>query len=800
MPDYFVDGARGSDTASGTSEATAWKSLANSTRLKPGDTLTALPGTITGTFAPPSGTAAAPITLRAKEPGTVTVDGSVRIDGLGWTRIAKGFQTPFSRLAFNVFQRTFESDGKRANFNNRDFNQYGSNPRLDLHGTPAEFKWAGGSLRLNAIPSTPQAEPLFAAITEVAINLNGRSHVNVEGIVTRGHKHAVATNGGTGIHFKGCRFTFCGSTAVWLVGLSDASMVGCVVQGAGSWEGHYEDCIHVSRVGNLRLEGLNFSYGGHSGIIMLDGVAGKIVLRRCYGHAMGGSLLTLKRNVNGLLVEDCWLADAAKSTAVDAHKVPHAGVQLSGKNHVFRNCVFRDNGKDILASSDGNPDSNPVCSDNQFDHCTFSGSEAGAVEGQEYAPAGRLERNTWRDCIIKGDVALFYAGAGDHASNKLVHCQVVGSTNRGVILSDCSSGPLPGTGSSLTEPPTGTSPTPPIPPIPPIPPPTGDRPVLRALVPISGAPGVRVTATGERFGSGPEVLVPVPDGARRLSPPGGTDTEVSWNMPADVVTGEVRVRNGSLLSNPLVFTRTGSTPPVPPDPPVPPIPPPASELTVSLVAVPSSGKGATFSGVCSERPVRISVLARTTDGRTAIAEAMVAGDTPVPPVEPPPGDLPEAVREIIRIHNDLRQGAVFPPLAAMGMAAEEGEIGEPWTGQVSPREMSLTREGEAAAAAGPLADQAQLRKAAQDYAERMAKEGFFSHTSPDGGTPWQRIAAAGYTGRTLGENIARGFSSAEAVMRAWMGSSGHAANVLNPAFTHIGVGISGTVWVVDFGG
>lgn len=77
----------------------------------------------------------------------------------------------------------------------------------------------------------------------------------------------------------------------------------------------------------------------------------------------------------------------------------------------------------------------------------------------------------------------------------------------------------------------------------------------------------------------------------------------------------------------------------------------------------------------------------------------------------------------------------------------------------------------------------------------------FDHTRPDGSSfstaitiPW----------RTVGENIAYGQSSPEAVMNAWMNSSGHRANILQANFSKIGVGVveSGgrLYWVQLFAG
>lgn len=83
----------------------------------------------------------------------------------------------------------------------------------------------------------------------------------------------------------------------------------------------------------------------------------------------------------------------------------------------------------------------------------------------------------------------------------------------------------------------------------------------------------------------------------------------------------------------------------------------------------------------------------------------------------------------------------------------------------------------------------ELDLAADRYSERMIAGDFFSHTDPtNGSNPGQRISQAGYNGTTWGENIAAGYTTAEAVFQGWMNSSGHRANILNPNFTHMGLG------------
>jgi uncharacterized protein YkwD len=57
----------------------------------------------------------------------------------------------------------------------------------------------------------------------------------------------------------------------------------------------------------------------------------------------------------------------------------------------------------------------------------------------------------------------------------------------------------------------------------------------------------------------------------------------------------------------------------------------------------------------------------------------------------------------------------------------------------------------------------------------------------------------GFAWRTVGENIARGQPTPAALVDAWMNSPGHCQNLLNPAFTQLGVGRYGQLWTQDFG-
>ncbi len=102
----------------------------------------------------------------------------------------------------------------------------------------------------------------------------------------------------------------------------------------------------------------------------------------------------------------------------------------------------------------------------------------------------------------------------------------------------------------------------------------------------------------------------------------------------------------------------------------------------------------------------------------------------------------------------------------------------------------------------PLTLSTEVSSVAQVKADDMAKNGYFDHNSPTYGSPFTMLSDFGVTYRTAGENIAKGQQSAEAVMNAWMNSSGHKANILSPNFKQLGVGYSANngspVWVQMF--
>ena len=121
------------------------------------------------------------------------------------------------------------------------------------------------------------------------------------------------------------------------------------------------------------------------------------------------------------------------------------------------------------------------------------------------------------------------------------------------------------------------------------------------------------------------------------------------------------------------------------------------------------------------------------------------------------------------------------------------------TGQV----VNLVNKERKANGLSSLSLDSQLAKLAQLKAEDLAKNAYFSHTSPTYGSAFDMMKTYGVSYKTAGENIAKGQKTAESVMDSWMNSSGHRANILKSDYTKIGVGYAKsadgtTYWVQMF--
>jgi uncharacterized protein YkwD len=96
-----------------------------------------------------------------------------------------------------------------------------------------------------------------------------------------------------------------------------------------------------------------------------------------------------------------------------------------------------------------------------------------------------------------------------------------------------------------------------------------------------------------------------------------------------------------------------------------------------------------------------------------------------------------------------------------------------------------------------------LAEAARDHARDMAEHHKLSHEGSDGSDSAKRVKRRGYRCRAVGENVAEGQETIAEVMRSWMNSAHHRANILGD-FTEVGAAVVAdekeiNYWCVDFG-
>ncbi len=168
-------------------------------------------------------------------------------------------------------------------------------------------------------------------------------------------------------------------------------------------------------------------------------------------------------------------------------------------------------------------------------------------------------------------------------------------------------------------------------------------------------------------------------------------------------------------------------------------------------------------------PVKATTKATTTVAKTTTTKTV----TTKPPAVAPPPTAP---------------GAVAPP-ATQGSVTSRQDL--------AAAVASAMNAQRAAAGLAPLAYRSCSVPAA--FAVKLASEGALYHNSLT-----TVLSACGGTS-TAGENIARGYTSVSAVTAGWMASAGHRANILNPSFKAISVGVAqaanGTYyWVENFVG
>ncbi len=117
-------------------------------------------------------------------------------------------------------------------------------------------------------------------------------------------------------------------------------------------------------------------------------------------------------------------------------------------------------------------------------------------------------------------------------------------------------------------------------------------------------------------------------------------------------------------------------------------------------------------------------------------------------------------------------------------------IPEVMASSVTPSNIiALTNQQRAAAGLNTLNVDSRLTAAAQAKANNMFSEQYWDHFGPNGETPWMFISQAGYQYVYAGENLAKGFRTAEGVHEAWMASPTHRDNIMSGNYKDIGVAV-----------
>ncbi len=153
---------------------------------------------------------------------------------------------------------------------------------------------------------------------------------------------------------------------------------------------------------------------------------------------------------------------------------------------------------------------------------------------------------------------------------------------------------------------------------------------------------------------------------------------------------------------------------------------------------------------------------------------------------------PEEIKELLKELCNRFPNIDIPDNNQPGNDIEAPDNNQPGNGTETPafsyaeQVVKLVNEERAKVGAGALTLDKEIEAAALVRAKEI--EISFSHTRPDGRNFSTALTDTGITFRSSGENIAWGQRSPEEVVKAWMNSEGHRANILNTNFTKIGVG------------
>ncbi len=139
----------------------------------------------------------------------------------------------------------------------------------------------------------------------------------------------------------------------------------------------------------------------------------------------------------------------------------------------------------------------------------------------------------------------------------------------------------------------------------------------------------------------------------------------------------------------------------------------------------------------------------------------------------------------------LKVTLIVSGLPASSFFASTFQLSDVFTSVMTDEKIvELTNQARKSDKVPPLKTSAKLANAAQEKADDIIRRQYFSHTTPDGKTPWNFMNKQKYYFLYAGENLAMKYDSAERVVESWMQSTAHRDNLLSKRYTEIGVGMA----------
>lgn len=136
------------------------------------------------------------------------------------------------------------------------------------------------------------------------------------------------------------------------------------------------------------------------------------------------------------------------------------------------------------------------------------------------------------------------------------------------------------------------------------------------------------------------------------------------------------------------------------------------------------------------------------------------------------------------VKAELLVGIDAPPIDEACRAATPQPIAD-----AARETLAMLNTARSSLGLAPLVLEPHLTMAAQQHSDDMVQLHYFAHWSPSGSTPASRARAAGAPVSSTAENIASGLDASE-MHEDLMESPGHRRSILDPTFTHVGIGIS----------